>query len=190
MRDLGPGFVDPGAETAHVRPQATVREDAPVTELRVLTVDDWRLWRELRLVALAEAPRAFRSRLADWQGEGDREERWRARLGTPGAHHVVAMLGGAPAGTASGVPGDDDDVVELISMWIAPAARGRGVGDALVGEIARWGATTGAHTLRLDVRDGNHAANALYRRNGFRRSGRTTVEDGALEHEMVRPLGS
>ena len=63
-------------------------------ELRVLTPDDWRTWRRLRLAALAEAPYAFGSRLADWQGDGDREERWRARLGIPGSFNVVAVLGG------------------------------------------------------------------------------------------------
>ncbi|MFJ1458216.1 GNAT family N-acetyltransferase [Nocardia sp. N2S4-5] len=40
-------------------------------EMRVLTADNWMLWRELRLQALAEAPQAFGSRLADWQGDGD-----------------------------------------------------------------------------------------------------------------------
>lgn len=72
--------------------------------MRVLTPDDWRAWRQLRLAALAEAPDAFGSRLADWQGDGDREERWRARLGIPGSFNVVAVLDGEPAGLASGVP--------------------------------------------------------------------------------------
>ena len=67
-------------------------------ELRVLTPDDWRAWRRLRLAALAEAPYAFGSRLADWQGDGDREERWRARLGIPGSFNVIAVLDGEPAG--------------------------------------------------------------------------------------------
>lgn len=52
----------------------------PVIELRVLTPDHWPAWRELRLAALAEAPYAFGSRLADWQGDRDREQRWRDRL--------------------------------------------------------------------------------------------------------------
>ncbi|HEX5569527.1 MAG TPA: GNAT family N-acetyltransferase, partial [Streptomyces sp.] len=58
-------------------------------EIRTVTSDDWALWRELRLAALTEAPHAFGSRLADWQGAGDREERWRARLDIPGARHFV-----------------------------------------------------------------------------------------------------
>ena len=73
-------------------------------ELQVLTPDDWRVWRQLRLAALAEAPHAFGSRLADWQGEGDREERWRARLGIPGSFNVVAVLDGEPAAWPAACP--------------------------------------------------------------------------------------
>src|ERR1700722_14623539 len=42
--------------------------------------DDWRLWRELRLAALTEAPGAFGSTLAEWSGAADTEQRWRGRL--------------------------------------------------------------------------------------------------------------
>jgi hypothetical protein len=73
----------------------------PVIELRVLTPDDWPAWRELRLAALAEAPHAFGSRLADWQGDGDREQRWRDRLGIPGSYNVIAVLDGRPAWPAA-----------------------------------------------------------------------------------------
>jgi hypothetical protein len=73
-------------------------------ELTVLTPDDWPLWRELRLRALTESPEAFGSRLADWQVEGDREERWRGRLGIPASHDVVASLDGEPVGMVSGGP--------------------------------------------------------------------------------------
>lgn len=138
-----------------------------VIELRVLTDDDWPLWRELRVAALSEAPYAFGSTLADWQGEGDREDRWRARLRIAGSHNVVALVDGKPAGMASGVPGDRAGVAEVISMWVSPAVRGRGVGAALLDEVERWARATGATVLRLDVSDGNEAAAALYERNGF-----------------------
>jgi ribosomal protein S18 acetylase RimI-like enzyme len=137
-------------------------------ELRVLESDDWPLWRELRLAALAEAPYAFGSTLAQWQGDGDREERWRGRLEAGGAHNVVAVLGGRPAGMASGMPVEEmADSVELISMWVSPEARGRGVGDSLIGEVARWATERGARTLLLSVMPANSRAIALYERHGF-----------------------
>jgi ribosomal protein S18 acetylase RimI-like enzyme len=158
-------------------------------ELTVLTPDDWPLWRDLRLRALAGSPEAFGSRLADWQGEGDREERWRGRLGIPGSFDLVAALDGEPVGMASGVPADRDDVVELISMWVAPAARGAGVGDALVTEVMRRARDAGAAALRLAVADGNDPARALYERHGFRATGELgdPMPDG-VRHEVVMEL--
>jgi ribosomal protein S18 acetylase RimI-like enzyme len=153
-----------------------------VIELRVLTPDDWPLWRELRLAALAEAPRAFGSRLADWQGAGDRVERWRARLAIPGSHNLVVLLDGRPAGMASGVPGDEDGTAELISMWVSPAARGRGVGDRLIGEVESWARRVPVRLLRLAVAPDNDAALNLYLRNGFRPTG----EAGDLMSDGVR----
>jgi hypothetical protein len=69
-----------------------------VIELRVLTPDDWAMWRELRIAALSEAPNAFNTRLADVRGDRDREERWRARLELPGSHNLIAMLDDRPPG--------------------------------------------------------------------------------------------
>ena len=140
-------------------------------EILVLAPDDWATWRHLRLAALGEAPYAFGSQLADWAGEGDVEERWRGRLGIPGSHNVVAMLDGHGVGMASGVPTADVGVVELISMWVAPGARGRGVGDVLVRDVERWAQTIGARVLRLSVAEDNAQAAALYERHGFQHTG-------------------
>ena len=41
--------------------------------MRILTPEDWRAWRELRLLALEEAPYAFSSTIEEWQGAGDSE---------------------------------------------------------------------------------------------------------------------
>ncbi|MEU5155748.1 GNAT family N-acetyltransferase [Glycomyces sp. NPDC021274] len=136
-------------------------------DVRVLSADDWPLWRRLRLAALAEAPYAFTSRLADWQGPSDTEARWRARLAGTNTHDLVAEDRSSPVGMASGIATEDPGIVELISMWVAPEARGRGVGDALIGAVEQWARRSGAGTLRLSVAAGNPAAAALYRRNGF-----------------------
>jgi len=157
-------------------------QTADVLELRSLTPDDWPTWRKLRLQALREAPYAFGSLLADWQGEGDTETRWRARLSIPGSYNVVAVVDGEPAGMASGVPAEQDGTVELISMWVAPVARGCGVGDRLLQDVERWAREGRASILRLAVVQDNETATELYRRNGFRYTG----ELGELMPDGVR----
>ncbi|MEV3937779.1 GNAT family N-acetyltransferase [Glycomyces sp. NPDC049804] len=153
-------------------------------EMRALGADDWRLWRDLRLAALAEAPDAFGSRLADWQGDGDREERWRSRLAMPGSHNLVAEVDGAPAGMASGVPAEDPAARGLIAMWVRPASRGLGVGDALIRAVADRARAEGASELRLAVYEHNAAALRLYQRNGFE-----VASEAGVERFMVMPLG-
>lgn len=159
--------------------------------IRELDPDDWPVWRSLRLDALAEAPHAFAARLEDWQGENDDEERWRSRLSIPGSLNVVAVLDDQPVGMAGGVPTTEDGIIELISMWVAPAARGRGVGDALIDEIQARGRARRAHTLRLRVAEDNWAAAGLYLRRGFRYTGELgdVLPDGVgRERVMVKQL--
>ncbi len=138
-----------------------------VIELCVLTPDEWAIWRELRLAALMEAPDAFSARLADWQGDGDREERWRARLGIPGSYNLAAVFDGRPVGMVSGLPANADGLVELISMWVGPGARGQGVGDRLMRAVEGWARRSGAKGMRLAVMAGNEPAVALYHRHGY-----------------------
>jgi GNAT superfamily N-acetyltransferase len=159
-------------------------------EIRELTPDDWQLWRSLRQAALADAPSAFGSRLADWQGEGDREDRWRERLNIAGSYNIVATLHDEPIGMASGVPAEMADTVELISMWVAPSARGHGVGDALMQRIDQWASRRAARVLRLNVAADNPGADRLYRRNGFAYTGEDgpRMPDGARQRVMAKDL--
>jgi ribosomal protein S18 acetylase RimI-like enzyme len=135
-----------------------------VVDLHVLTPDDWRRWRGLRLLALAESPEAFGSRLGDWQGDGDSEERWRDRL-TAVPYNVMAFDGDTAVGMASGVASADE--VELISMYVSPSARGSGVAGQLVEAVVGWAVECGAGRVVLSVRDSNGRARAFYRRLGF-----------------------
>jgi GNAT superfamily N-acetyltransferase len=162
--------------------------ELPRPALRVLTPDDWPVWRELRLAALAEAPQAFGSRLADWQGQGDREERWRGRLSIPGSYNVVALVDGSPAGMVSGIPDDEPGVAELISMWVSPAARGRGVGGQLIAAVEQWARQAGAGVLRLCVYEGNASARALYLRAGFTGTGEFLPDGDRTEIVMRKAL--
>jgi len=159
-----------------------------VIDLRVLEPDDWQDWRALRLAALEEAPQAFSSTLADWQGAADTEQRWRSRLmAVP--FNVVAALDCEPAGMVSASGPGDTRTVELLSMWVAPFARGRGVGDALVEAVRRWAEEHDARRLMLQVAEGNEPAVSLYRRHGLADTGAPAAAlDGICALEMAIDL--
>jgi len=118
------------------------------------------------LEALTEAPYAFGSTLADWQGKGDTETRWRGRL-TEVPFNIVAAWQEAAAGMASGTAPNPTGSVELLSMWVAPFARGRGIGEALVTAVLEWAREAQASRVDLAVFESNQRALALYRRCGF-----------------------
>ena len=152
--------------------------------IRQVGAERWRDWRALRLDALAQAPDAYHSKLADWQGEGDAAQRWRDRLSSRPLN-LIAELEGVAAGMASGVREGED--AELISMWVEPFARGRGVGDALVDAVLGWADAAGAARTVLCVMEANHHAAALYRRHGFVDAGPAPSPPGApAERRMVR----
>ncbi|MGW1678784.1 N-acetyltransferase family protein [Saccharopolyspora sp. NPDC002376] len=156
--------------------------------LRVLTPADWDLWREVRLAALAEAPHAFKSRLEDWEKDG--EQRWRSRLEAPDIYNILVLLDGEPVGMASGIAGRGG-VVELRSVWVGPKARGRGVGNYLVGAVQDWAVRAGAVALKLAVIPGNESAIALYLRNGFvavEEVGELLPDGETREHVMRKAL--
>jgi ribosomal protein S18 acetylase RimI-like enzyme len=158
--------------------------------LRELGADDWRVWRKLRLDALGEAPDAFSSTLAQWQGEGDTEARWRARLSTV-ALNVVADFDRKAAGMVSATAADSDGTVDLISMWVAPFARGRGVGDSLIAAVIEWALERSAAKISLAVVESNERAVALYSRHGFKDAGAIDCTgSGVSERQMVLNLSA
>ena len=117
----------------------------------------------LRQRSLLEDPQAFAASVERWTGDDDREDNWRARLAAPGAC-FVAEHGAAPVGMVAIQPDGDGDGQQLISMWVAPSARGRGVGRALVGRVI---SEVAGKPLWLRVIDGNETAIRLYQRCGF-----------------------
>jgi ribosomal protein S18 acetylase RimI-like enzyme len=149
-------------------------------DIEVLNPDDWKLWRALRLEALTTSAAAFGSTLAQWTGGGDIEARWRARLSDV-PFNVVLRFNGTPAGMVSSSM-QADGVVELISMWVAPFARGRGVGDTAIEAVTHW---ANPRDVVLSVKTDNHPAIALYQRHGFTDAGPSP--DGPDEMLMLRP---
>ncbi len=142
--------------------------------VRALRPDEWELARDLRLRALELAPEAFRSSLE--RERAFEEQDWRGRLepGTRPSITLVAGEQGRACGFVGGIADESDpDTAWLVGMWVEPEHRRRGAGQALTAGVVEWARGVGARRLLLGVAEGNVAAERLYRRLGFRPTGRS-----------------
>jgi ribosomal-protein-alanine N-acetyltransferase len=81
------------------------------------------------------------------------------------AEEAGAILGYLVARTAG-------DEAEVLDVAVTPAARGRGIGRALLAEALRRLRARGARRAYLEVRESNAAARRLYQSLGFAAVGR------------------
>jgi dihydropteroate synthase len=131
---------------------------------------DWLAWRALRLRALADSPDAFGETLAEAQAHDDAA--WQAFVAPgPDRERLLAELDGQPVGMCVVVLADDRRKANLFAMWVAPEARGHGVGTRLVAAALRWARSLAALEVTLRVSDSQPAARRLYERCGFRDAG-------------------
>ncbi|MEN9644940.1 MAG: hypothetical protein RL238_1609 [Actinomycetota bacterium] len=129
--------------------------------------EDWSVLRAVRIAALTDTPEAFGSTLERELAFSDDD--WRSR--------AAASADGSARGTWLAWEGDevvgivgsfvDGDTAELVSMWVAPSARGTGVGVQLVDTAVDWARTTGVGSIDLWVVRGNDRAQRRYESAGF-----------------------
>jgi len=99
--------------------------------------------------------------------------------------NLIADRDGAPVGMVS-VTAVVDQEAEIISMWVAPTARGQGIADRLVCAALEHARALGAKRVALDVTAGNEHALDLYRRSGFRDVGWSTHPDAARPERRMQ----
>ena len=134
-----------------------------VAVLRGVTEEDWELWRDLRARVLSTDPDAFGSTLE--REQRFEEDDWRRRL--RGGRSFVAWVDGAPV-AMGGWSDAEPEACSVVSMWVDPAHRGRGIGASVLDAVLR--SVPAGADVRLWVADGN-AARDLYTRAGFRATG-------------------
>jgi ribosomal protein S18 acetylase RimI-like enzyme len=152
--------------------------------VRPVRADDAELLRTVRLAALADTPSAFGStyesevaqpasfwtdRIAGSLGATDRITVFAEFENTTDSstRAVVGLCGG----WLSPADGDAPRIAEIVSMWVAPIARGHGVADALLDAVNAWADARGADEIELWVTRGNTPAIRRYERAGFRETG-------------------
>jgi ribosomal protein S18 acetylase RimI-like enzyme len=146
--------------------------DAPT--IRAFSANEWRVYRDLRLRALADSPDAFGSTLAAETGHLDAE--WARQLASsvdsPLNLPLVAEVRGEPIGLAWGrIDTSDPDLAALYQMWVAPSHRGVDAGQMLLKAVIAWARARNASSLDLGVTCGDSPARRLYERAGFQPMG-------------------
>ncbi len=84
-----------------------------------------------------------------------------------GAATVVVATDTSDAPIGFGILVSAADEAEIANVAVAPAARRRGVGAALVDHLLAAAERAGAAAIYLEVRESNAAARALYHHKGF-----------------------
>ena len=134
------------------------------TQLRLATLDDLEALVDLEALTFPEDPwTPFM--LADelmspasryWIAAGD-DRRHRDDVGAPIGYGGVKVGG---------------DQADVMTIGVAPQARGRGAGAAILDALLDWARQAGAAEIFLDVRPSNEGAIALYNSRGFVEIGR------------------
>lgn len=144
--------------------------------IRRIRAEDALPARDLRLLALKTDPLSFGS---TWQREqAFADEVWIERA-QKGAHSDdYATYFAADGDQLVGVAVTRRDEVEpdlfgVYSVWVAPAARGRGLGLSLMAALEAFAVAHGGKRLQLMVADAAADARRLYERAGFIADGRS-----------------
>jgi ribosomal protein S18 acetylase RimI-like enzyme len=162
--------------------------------IRTLSQDDWALYRSLRLQSLQDSPDSFGSSYeseaaypdAEWISRLDRKDR------AENALPLTAEWDGVPSGLAWGLIHDPESrTAHVYQMWVAPEARGMGIGHALLNHIIAWAQDAQLDSVVLSVTTTNPAAVALYLSSGFIPQGELQplkVDSGLFTQVMVKAL--
>lgn len=148
------------------------------TVVHLAGTDDRGIVRELRLRSLKESPEAFGSTYEGTLAR-DGDDYWERFLAVGPCFLATPSGADSPLGISRVMPGEPAGdlsigaAATIISVWVAPEARGTGAGRALIEACIAW---AGRHMpggqLRLDVVEANQAARRLYERCGFVAVGR------------------
>ncbi|WP_225754537.1 GNAT family N-acetyltransferase [Actinotalea sp. Marseille-Q4924] len=152
-----------------------------------LTEGDWRRLQSLRLRCVVEQPDVFGWALA--REGGFLESHWRLRLRGATWWAVVAD-DGADVGLLSMIeePGAPAGERHLAGLWVAPEARRRGAGRALVAAAAEGAAACGASRVTAWAPDDAGVA-AFLARCGLRPTGERVPSPHAATGVDVRWAG-
>jgi ribosomal protein S18 acetylase RimI-like enzyme len=136
-----------------------------------ISIEETSRFKKIRLRSLKENPEAFGSTLEtanSWDNEN-----WISQV--KNLNTFIAFSSGSDVGVVRIVQDQDDKTTAwIISMWVAPEARGKKVASKMLDQIIDWSKKNEIKCIKLDVVDTNKSAIRLYEKYNFKRNGITS----------------
>ena len=133
------------------------------------------LLKALRCRALADAPYAFSATSAEALSRSDKS--W-----ADSAAHLaqdkksttfIAYYDGKPCGMMGCyITDEEDDISNLVAVWVAPEYRHLKAGQGLLEVVKQWSRESNAHVLHAWVAEQNALAIRFYKAADFKKTGR------------------
>jgi RimJ/RimL family protein N-acetyltransferase len=159
---------------------------------RALAVSEWEMFRDVRLMALKDAPGVFATSYT--QAAQRTPETWQSLVTGP-TNQIFGLFDGQRVVGITGAFAWPDDrsceTVTLVMSYIVPAYRGRGLSRLLYATALDWTrAQPRFRRVIVAMRASNAASQRACERHGFTpvRTATRTWPDGATEDEIIYEL--
>jgi GNAT superfamily N-acetyltransferase len=140
-------------------------------KVRQIRSDEWERLRDIRLEALTDTPSAYSTTLVE--AEAYPNSLWweRAIAGAAGVDQitVLAVSGERTVGMtiALGRPDNDRRIVPIVSVYVTPSERRKGVAERLLSVAEEWVRDHGGSRTSLWVEESNLPARGFYESIGY-----------------------
>jgi len=134
-------------------------------QIRPLAPEDWETVRAIYLAGIATGDATFETAAPTWD-EWDRAHLPAPRLVATDGEHVVGWAALSAVSARAVYAG-----VAEVSVYVAPARGGQGIGRALLKRLVRESEQSGIWTLQASVFPQNSASISLHKSCGFREVG-------------------
>lgn len=137
-------------------------------QIRFMTQKDWEAVRQIYLEGIATAQATFEIEAPSWDVWNSRHLPFARLIASNGSDdEVTGWAALAPVSTRPVYAG-----VAEVSIYVASAARGRGIGRRLLTRLIAESEENGIWTLQASIFPENRASLTLHRKCGFRRVGK------------------
>jgi DNA-binding MarR family transcriptional regulator/predicted GNAT family acetyltransferase len=109
-----------------------------------------------------------------------------AEFAPPGGVFMIARLDGQPVGCGAMRLMRDRGIGEIKRMWVAPSARGLGIGRRMLEALEAQAREAGLRVFRLETNRALSEARALYRGSGYRET--APFNDEAYAHHWFEKV--